>query len=140
MEAYQQRVIDDCYKVVRRAAAGEDFEWPQGVDPDFEWVDAPNFPGGRTYRGTEEVTRFFRSWSRYWDEFEVLPEEFTALDDERIVVAVMLRFRGKGGGPWGEQRYGHLWEFEDSRAIRLRIFSSVEQAREAAGPIGASPP
>jgi ketosteroid isomerase-like protein len=140
VEAYQQRAIDESYKLVQLAAAGEDFEWPPLIDDDFEWVDAPDFPGGRTYRGPDELTRFFRSWARYWDEFEVIPEEFIELDEERILIPVTLRFKGGAGGPSGEQRYAHIWEFRNGKAIRLRIFSSVEQAREAAGRTAASPP
>jgi ketosteroid isomerase-like protein len=132
VEAHQRRTIEDCYELVRQAAAGEEFDWPEGAADDFEWVDAPDFPGGRTYRGSEELGRFFRSWSRYWDEFEVIPEEFSELDGERVLVPVILRFRARAGGPSGEQRYGHIWEFRDGRAVRLRIFSSVEQARDAA--------
>lgn len=70
---------------------------------------------------------------RYWDRFEVEPEELVELTPSEALVTARLTFAPQGTGVTMEQRYFHVWEFRDSTAVRLRIFTSREQALEAAG-------
>jgi ketosteroid isomerase-like protein len=133
MDPAKEQAIRDSYEYLRAIVAEEDPGWPERVDEDFEWVDAPDFPGASSYRGREEIGRFFRTWTHYWDKFRVEPEEFVHLDSGQVLVSVVLHYEGKGIGVPMEQRYVHLYDFREGRASRVRIFSNREQARAEAG-------
>jgi ketosteroid isomerase-like protein len=100
--------------------------------PEFELRTADRVPNPGTYRGPEEVRRFFEDLFEPFEEVVVEPEEFFERA-EQIVVFVLTRFRPTGSSAVVENRIGHLWTMREGKAMRLEIFPRREDALEAAG-------
>jgi ketosteroid isomerase-like protein len=74
-----------------------DYSSAEWADPDIEYViaDGPN-PGSWTgIGGMVEGTREFLS---AWEDYRAEVEEYRELDDERVLVLVSARGRGKASG------------------------------------------
>jgi ketosteroid isomerase-like protein len=100
--------------------------------PEFELRTADRVPNPGTYRGPEEVRRFFEDLFEPFEEVVVEPEEFFERADQ-IVVFVLTRFRPTGSSAVVENRIGHLWTMREGKATRLQVFPRREDALEAAG-------
>jgi ketosteroid isomerase-like protein len=100
--------------------------------PDFELQTADRAVNPGTYRGTEEVRRFFEDLFDPFEEVVVEPEEFFERGDQ-IAVFVLARFRPTGSSAVVENRIGHLWTMREGKASRLEVFPRREDALEAAG-------
>jgi ketosteroid isomerase-like protein len=100
--------------------------------PEFELRTADRAPNPGTYRGPEEVRRFFEDLFEPFEKVVVEPEEFFERADQ-IVVFVLTRFRPTGSSAVIENRIGHLWTMREGKAVRLEIFPRREDALEAAG-------
>jgi ketosteroid isomerase-like protein len=100
--------------------------------PEFELRTADRVPNPGTYRGPEEVRRFFEDLFAPFEEVGIEPEEFFERADQ-IVAFVLTRFRPAGSSAVVENRIGHLWTMREGKAMRLEIFPRREDALEAAG-------
>ena len=100
--------------------------------PDIEWKTADRHPLAGTYRGHDEVRRFFEETREAFEEVTVLPEEFIQCDD-RIAVFVLMRSRPMDSSVAVEIRIAHLWTMRDGKAARCEVFPERERALEAAG-------
>jgi ketosteroid isomerase-like protein len=100
--------------------------------PEFELHPADRVVNPGTYRGPEEVRRFFEDLFEPFEEVVVEPEEFFERADQ-IVVFVLTRFRPTGSSAVVENRIGHLWTMREGKAMRLEIFPRREDALEVAG-------
>jgi ketosteroid isomerase-like protein len=85
-----------------------------------------------TYRGRNEVKRFFDDLFQPFEEVLAEPQEFFDCGD-RIVVFVLVRSRPRGSSAVVENRIGHLWTMRDGKIVRFEIFPEREKALEAAG-------
>ena len=103
-----------------------------GVHPDFEMKTADRMASPGTYRGPEEVRRFFEDLLEPFEEVATEPEEFFERGNQ-IVVFVLLRSRPKGSSVAMEIRIGHLWTMRDGKPAQLELFPEREQALEAVG-------
>jgi ketosteroid isomerase-like protein len=83
------------------------------------------------YRGHEEVTRVFETAWGISDFFNVEPQEFIPVD-EAIIVVLKLHARALETGLEGEVHSAHLWTMEDGKGRRLRVYTDVSKAQEAA--------
>jgi ketosteroid isomerase-like protein len=85
-----------------------------------------------TYRGPEEVRRFFEDLLEPFEEVVTVPEKFFERGDQ-IVVFVLLRSRPKESSATMEIRIGHLWTMRDGKVAGLELFPVREEALEAVG-------
>lgn len=102
-------------------------------DPEIVWdTSASGLPSASVYHGREGVRRFFRDWLAPWTDYEI-----EARDIIDAGSAVVLVFRqagtGRGSGARIERDFVGVWELENSKVVRFRLFASREQAFEAAG-------
>jgi ketosteroid isomerase-like protein len=102
------------------------------VHPDFEMKTADRMASPGTYRGLEEVRRFFEDLLEPFEEVATEPEEFFERGNQ-IVVFVLLRSRPRGSSVAMEIRIGHLWTMRDGKPAQLELFPEREQALEAVG-------
>ena len=102
------------------------------ADPDLELQTADRVVNPGTYRGAQEVRRFFEDLFSPFEEVVVEPEEFFERGDQ-IAVFVVTRLRPAGSTAVVENRIGHLWTIRDGKAARLQVFPRREDALEAAG-------
>ena len=116
----------------RRFAAGghvtDDY-----FDPEIVWdTSASGLPSAGVSHGREGVRRFFRDWLAPWTDYEI-----EARDCIDVGGAVVLVFRQAGTGRESgiriERDFFGVWELENSKVVRFRLFASREQAFEAAG-------
>ena len=98
--------------------------------PDFELVTADRVTNPGTYRGPEEVKRFFDDLFAPFEEVLTEPEEFHDRGDQ-IVVFVRTRSRPKGSTAIVDNRIAHLWTVADGEVVRLQVFPSRDEALEA---------
>jgi ketosteroid isomerase-like protein len=99
---------------------------------DFEWKSADLVPLAGTYRGPEEVRRFFDDQRKAFEEMHNEPEQFFERGD-RIVVFVRLRARPIGSSAALLLRIAHVWTMRDGKAARCEVFPVREEALEAVG-------
>jgi ketosteroid isomerase-like protein len=102
------------------------------VHPDFEWTTSDRVPNAGTYRGLEEVRRFFEDQRRPFEEVVSEPERFVECDD-RIVALALLRSKPRGSDAIIESRIGHLWTMRDGKAVSCKAFAKRDEALEAVG-------
>jgi len=67
-------------------------------DPEIEVHDFPDVPDTAVYRGAEGFMALAANVLELFDEFRIEAEEFTAPDDEHVLVLVRTVGRGKGSG------------------------------------------
>ena len=110
-----------------------DLLWDR-LDPEFVWdmSTTGGWLGKQTYRGRDGFAEFMRDWLEAWDEWELEVEEW--IDAGKDVVQV-TRQRGKtrGGGPSVEMLCAMVWTLRKGEPVRMRMYSSKDEALEAVG-------
>jgi ketosteroid isomerase-like protein len=117
------------YEAVSRGDWDAATRW---AHPAFELQTADRVVNPGTYRGPEEVRRFFADLFEPFEEVIIEPEEFFERGDQ-IAVFVLTRLRPAGSSAVVENRIGHLWTMREGKATRLQVFPRREEALEAAG-------
>ena len=123
------RLLDRGYTMIWREGRVEDAL--RGLEDDFEWV-VPDHPEGAVRHGADSVIEFFREWAEPWDDLD-LDWEIHEAGAERALAIIDMRGRGRTSGVPAEMRFGQLWSFRDGRAVRMEMYSDVDDARRAAG-------
>ena len=101
-------------------------------DPQIEWTDPAEYPGGGTYRGHADVEAHLSKAREMWAEGSCEPEQFIVAGD-KIVVFVYVRVRLKHNMEWVEARLADVYTFRNGKAIQMRAFADRRQALEWAG-------
>src|SRR5205814_1443111 len=71
----------------------------ESLDPQIEWTEPAEFPGGGTYHGRDGAKRYLTQSRAAWAEVISEPERFI-IAGNRVVVFVHARVRPKGGMEW----------------------------------------
>jgi ketosteroid isomerase-like protein len=101
--------------------------------PDFVWdVSNLGWPGRQVFAGVEGAAEFIAEWADAWDDWEIEVEDYIDAG-ERVVVIVNQRGRAKGTGVSVEMHFAQVWTFRDGQAIRMEMYSSLNEGRKAAG-------
>jgi ketosteroid isomerase-like protein len=104
--------------------------------PNHEFVSLLDALEGGTHRGG----RGYRDWllnARETIEWEPRLEQVTEIDADRVLVITHARFRGKASGvTLPEERYASIVTVRGLKIVRTEVYSSPEQALEAAGLAG----
>lgn len=101
-------------------------------DPQIEWTEPLEFPGGGTYHGREAVKQYLTQSRDAWAEGSSDPERFIKARD-RIVVFVHARVRPKGSDEWHDAYLADVYTFQNGKAIQMRAFSNRQEALRSAG-------
>ena len=104
----------------------------QAMDPQIEWTEPDEFPGGGTYHGHAEVQGYLSQSRAGWAEGQSEPERFVIAGD-KIVVFVHVRAWPKGGTEWQETRLADVFTFRNGKAVQMRAFADRRKALEWAG-------
>jgi len=104
----------------------------KAFDPQIEWTEPAEFPGGGTYHGHAGVQAYLSQSRARWAEGSSEPERFIVAGD-KIIVFVHVRVRLKDSGEWHERRLADVFTFRTGKAIRMRAFADRRQALEWAG-------
>ena len=87
---------------------------------------------GREFRGREEIRGLMKEWRATFEDV-VLEIEQVIPADERVLVVISLRSRGRAGGVETTLRWGLLMSFRDGLVVRAENYYDVDQALEAVG-------
>jgi uncharacterized protein len=104
----------------------------QLFDPNVEWIEPTEFPGGGAYHGVEGAKRYLAQSRAGAAEVISEPERFIPSGD-RIVVFVYARVLPKGGGTWQEIRLADVYTFRDGRVTQMHAFANRQEALRWAG-------
>ena len=102
------------------------------ADPDLEWITPDRVLFARTYRGADEIRRYFEDQWEPFEDVQIELEEFFESGD-RIVVFLLARLRPRGSTAVVENRIAQLWTVRDGIATRCEVFPERDKALEAAG-------
>jgi ketosteroid isomerase-like protein len=105
--------------------------WLELCDPAIEWFPAPqSLLAGRSYRGHEDVRRFWEDLWATWEDYQVEPEEFRDFGDQ-VVVVNRIRARSARGMEVDEV-WSSLFTLREGKIIRFQGFADRSGALEAA--------
>ena len=100
------------------------------LDPDFEWTPLEDSPIAGTHRGHARVRRYVEDWLSTFDGLRLETEELTELDD-RMLVVVRGRARGRASGLELDNRFCQLWMLRGGTAVSMEEYATREQALAA---------
>jgi uncharacterized protein len=104
----------------------------EALDPQIEWTEPAEFPGGGTYHGHAGVKAYLSQSRAAWAEVHSEPERFIVARD-KIIVFVHARVRPKDSTEWHETHLADVFTFRNGKAIQIRAFADRRQALEWAG-------
>ena len=104
----------------------------EALDPQIEWTEPAEFPGGGTYRGHAGVQAYLSQSRAGWAEGRSEPERFIVAGD-KIIVFVHVRAKLKDSTEWQETRLADVFTFRNGKAIQMRAFADRRRALEWAG-------
>jgi uncharacterized protein len=102
------------------------------LDPEIEWTEPADFPGGGAYHGRDEVKRYLEQSREAWAEIVSEPEQFITAGD-RIVVFVHARLRPKGSNAWQDVKLADVYTIQNGKAVQMRAFADRQEALRWAG-------
>jgi len=104
-------------------------------DPQIEWSEPEEFPGGGAYHGRDEVKRYLARSRAPWAEGSSEPEQLIP-SGNRIVVFVHARFRVQGSNEWTDVRLADVYTIRDGKIVEMRAFADRQEALRWAGAKG----
>lgn len=99
----------------------------ESLDPQIEWSEPPEFPGGGTYHGRDEVKHYLAQSRAACAEISSEPEQFIPAGD-RIVVFVHARLRANGSNEWQDVRLADVYTVRNGKAIQMQAFADRREA------------
>ena len=115
-------------EIVRGFLAAEMDEALAWADPGIIWNPIEESPA----RGHEAVRASAVRWKSEWDDYELIPEDFTDMGD-CVLATVRLRGRGRGSGVEVDARFFDLYTLRDGKIIRMDQFAEESEALAAVG-------
>ncbi len=113
----------DTIKGAYDAFARQDIEALMGgFDDAIAWDVPDSVPWGGSYRGKDEVGRFFASLPEHLDELNVEPQEFYDAGDHVVAVG---RHHGNVKGEPFETRFAMVWTMRDGKAVAFKEYSDM---------------
>jgi uncharacterized protein len=102
------------------------------LDPQIEWSEPAEFPGGGAYHGRDAVKQYLAQSRAGWSEGSSEPVQFLPAGN-RIVVFVHARFRSKDSGQWQEVNLADVYTIREHRIVGMRAFHDRQEALRWAG-------
>ena len=99
----------------------------QSLDPNIDWSEPTEFPGGGSYQGRQGAKQYLTNSRASVAEVVSDPEQFIPAGD-RIVVFVYARVRPKDSTAWQEVRLADVYLFRDLTPIQMKAFADRHQA------------
>jgi ketosteroid isomerase-like protein len=94
----------------------------EAFDDAIEWDVPDSVPWGGTYRGKDEVGRFFASLPEHLDELNVEPQELYEAGERVVAVG---RHHGHVKGQPFETRFAMVWTMSGGKAVAFKEYSDM---------------
>ena len=107
------------------------------LEPNVEWTEPAEFPGGGVYRSVESVKHYLAQSRAGAAEVISEPVQFIPSGD-RIVVFVDARVLPKKSSAWQKIMLADVYTFHNGRVTQMHAFANREDALRWAGIEGAS--
>ncbi|MGH2926054.1 MAG: nuclear transport factor 2 family protein [Solirubrobacterales bacterium] len=133
-QAVSQENVDTFREAVEAFNSGDMEDALARVHPEVEWTSRAADPDPRTCRGQDGVRQFFTTWLDAFEGFRLHLERCDTAGDDLVVAA--LRVSGEGTGsrvPVESPTFFQVVEFQDGQILRARMFSTEDEAIQAAG-------
>ena len=105
----------------------------EAMHPEIQWETLDALPDTGTYRGREGVRRFWEIWHEAFAGFHLHLESCAPVDGEQVIATLRVSGEGAGSGVGVESpAFFQVLEIRDEQIVRARMFSSENEAREAA--------
>lgn len=98
-----------------------------GFDPNIDWCEPAEFPGGGAYHGRAAVAGYLANSRANWAEGASEPRRFI-VHGNRVVVFVHAHFRVKGAITWNDVRLADVYTFRDGVPVAMRAFADRDMA------------
>jgi ketosteroid isomerase-like protein len=99
--------------------------------PDIEWVEWQALPGASVRHGLDQVREYLEEIGEAFDELHYDAEDIQ-VEEPFVVARIHVHGRGRASGLPVSARVVHVWRAgADGRAVQLRVFGSMEEARAA---------
>ena len=102
------------------------------LDPEVEWIEPPEFPGGGTYHRVDGARQYLAQSRAGAAEVISEPEQFIPAGN-RIIVFVHARVLPKGSNTWQDVRLADVYTFQNGRVTNMRAFANRVDALRWAG-------
>jgi ketosteroid isomerase-like protein len=104
------------------------------LDPEVEWVPMSALLERTRYYGHDGVRQHMEEMKRDWASYEVRPERYLDLGDDRVLTLGAWRAQGRGGDVLLDfQQASWLTQYRKGKLVLLRTFTDRTEALEAAG-------
>jgi len=98
------------------------------LDENIEWDATDALAHTGMFHGHQGVIDYINGLTEAWQEYELVPEDFTESPDGRHVM-VLGAVRGRlASGQEVDARFAHVAEVEDGRVTRLKVCLDREAA------------
>jgi ketosteroid isomerase-like protein len=112
---------------------GDRDRWRDYFNPEVVWdTSASDWPTAGVVSGYVGVEQFFRDWLGTWRNFEIEYREFIDAGDS-VVVVFRQSGTGRESGIRIDREFFAIYDLENSKVVRYRMYDSREEAVEAAG-------
>ena len=93
----------------------------------------PLGPIGGTYKGAEDIRRFFGDLEDTSPDFRLHLEHVEAIDEDRVLAFLRMSASGRTSGIAHGAPTANLYDLRDGKIRRVRIFLDRDEALKAAG-------
>jgi len=101
------------------------------MDPDIEWDATDALAHTGMYHGHDGVTEYITSLSAAWNDYELVPEQFTDSGDGAHVMVLGVVRGTLTSGQEVEARFAHVLQLENGKITRLKVCLDREAALRA---------
>lgn len=102
------------------------------LDPNIDWVEPSEFPGGGAYKGREGAKQYLTQSRAGCEQVISKPVKFIPAG-ARIVVFVHPRVLPKGSDQWQEIDLADVYTFSGGKPVAMHAFARQEDALKWAG-------
>ena len=109
---------------------GGDFSSAEWADPTIEYVVADGPSPGR-WTGLPGMAEATRTWLSAWEDVRIEVEEYREIDDERLLVLIQFRARGKTSGldlSRMSTKSANLFHVRDGKVTKIVQYLSRDRA------------
>jgi ketosteroid isomerase-like protein len=99
---------------------------------DAVFEEPPEQPAPRIVQGRDEVRRLFNQFDEAWESHHSEPEKILSIDDERVLLLSVERFRGRDGIEI-TQPSATIFTVRDGKVARMQAFWERARALDIAG-------